>query len=77
MRLLEKIEKYVHELPQEKQMEVLDFVTFLSKKNQQSPENNPKPASLDSHPAFGSWKSRNIDALAYEQAIRSEWEPRG
>jgi hypothetical protein len=27
-----------------------------------------------SHPAFGSWRGRKIDVLAYEQAQRSEWD---
>jgi hypothetical protein len=30
--------------------------------------------SLRSHPAFGSWRDRGVDALAYEQALRAEWD---
>ena len=28
----------------------------------------------DMSAAFGLWETRNIDALAYEQALRDEWE---
>lgn len=28
----------------------------------------------DMSAAFGLWEERNIDALAYEQALRDEWE---
>jgi len=30
--------------------------------------------SLDSHPAFGSWKGRGIDGLEYQIRMRAEWE---
>jgi hypothetical protein len=74
MTLAEKIQKYVTLLPPEKQIEVLDFVTFLQKRVDES-----KPSmrrSLHKHPVFGSWRGRKIDALAYEQTIRSEWDSR-
>ena len=74
MTLAEKIQKYVTLLPPEKQIEVLDFVTFLQKRVDEF-----KPSmrrSLHKHPAFGSWRERKIDALAYEQTIRSEWDSR-
>jgi hypothetical protein len=74
MTLAEQIQKYVNQLPPEKQNEVLDFVTFLQKRMVVS-----QPArrrSLRRHPAFGSWRGRKIDALAYEQTLRAEWDPR-
>jgi len=54
---------------------VLDFVAFLQ---QQSSDSAP-PAGrslLRSHPAFGSWRNRHIDALDYEHALRAEWDQR-
>jgi hypothetical protein len=72
MTLAEQIQKYVDQLPPEKQSEVLDFVAFLQKRLAAS-----QPArrrSLRKHPAFGSWRGRKIDALAYEQALRAEWD---
>jgi hypothetical protein len=72
MTLAEQIQKYVNQLPPEKQSEVLDFVTFLQKRMAAS-----QPArrrSLRKHPAFGSWRGRKIDALTYEQALRAEWD---
>jgi len=74
MTLAEQIQKYVNQLPPEKQSEVLDFVTFLQKRVGVS-----QPArrrSLRRHPAFGSWRGRKIDALAYEQTLRAEWDSR-
>ena len=52
MTLAEQIQKYVNQLPPEKQSEVLDFVAFLQKKATAS-----QPAmkhSLRKHPSFGS-----------------------
>jgi hypothetical protein len=74
MTLAEKIQKYVTQLPPEKQIEVLDFVTFLQKRVDVSKPSTRR--SLHKHPAFGSWRGRKIDALVYEQTIRSEWDSR-
>jgi hypothetical protein len=74
MTLLEQIQQQLRTLPPEKQSEVLDFVTFLQSRLAIS-----RPAdrrSLRKHPAFGSWRRRKIDALAYEQALRAEWDSR-
>lgn len=72
MTLLEEIEKQVSALPSEKQNEVLDFILFL---HQRRADSRPtKPRSLKSHPAFGSWQDRNIDALEYERNLRAEWD---
>jgi hypothetical protein len=72
MTLAEQIQKYVDQLPPEKQSEVLDFVTFLQKRLVVSQPTSRR--SLRKHPAFGSWRGRKIDALSYEQALRSEWD---
>lgn len=32
-----------------------------------------QPAKSDDDSAFGVWKSRGVDALQYEDEIRSEW----
>jgi hypothetical protein len=74
MTLLEQIVDQVNQLPPEKQHEVLDFVTFL---RQQLDEPQPaKRRPLRQHPAFGSWRDRKIDALKYQQGLRSEWDMR-
>ena len=30
--------------------------------------------SLESHPAFGSWKGRGVDGLELQSRLRGEWE---
>lgn len=57
-------------LPPEKQSETLDFVKFLY---QQVGDAQSKQASLNTHPAFGMWKNRKIDAVQYQQNLREEW----
>ena len=74
MTLLEQIQRQLRQLPPEKQKEVLDFVTFLQV--QVSPKTKKRKQSLQKHPAFGSWRERKIDALAYEQNLRAEWDSR-
>jgi hypothetical protein len=74
--LLEEIQQNLQKLPPEKQSEVLDFIAFLQARLSKAPETHGKPRSLRSHPAFGSWKQRGIDALEYEHALRSEWDVR-
>lgn len=71
MTLLEKIEKQLNTLPLEKQNEVLEFIILL----QQHPQTKQpvKRRSLKSHPAFGSWQHRHIDAVQYQQDLRAEW----
>ena len=29
---------------------------------------------LSDHPAFGSWKNKNVDSLDYQIALREEWK---
>jgi hypothetical protein len=69
------VEKGFVTLPPERQAEALDFVLFL--KQRQSCTARERKAksgnSLRSHRAFGSWRGRDVDALVYEQALRSEW----
>jgi len=72
MTLPEMIQQQVDQLPPEKQTEVLDFVAFL---RQQPPQSKPAQAqTLRQHPAFGAWRSREIDALEYQQTLRAEWD---
>jgi len=73
MTLMEQIQNQVRQLPPEKQSEVLDFVTFLQQRLAASSKPS-KRRSLRTHPAFGSWRGRKIDALQYEQALRTEWD---
>ena len=71
MTLAEQIQKQLTTLPVEKQSEVLDFISFLQQRVASSQA--VKPRSLKKHPAFGSWKKRKIDAVKYQQDLRSEW----
>jgi hypothetical protein len=76
MNVIETIDRHLVILPPERQAEALDFVLFL-KQRQSRPANRAKAQpvrSLHSHPAFGSWRTRGVDALAYEQALRAEWD---
>jgi len=73
MTLLEQIQKELMLLPPEKQGEALDFILFLQ---QRSIVKLQKRNPLRTHPAYGSWRGRNIDALTYQQNVRSEWDNR-
>jgi hypothetical protein len=71
MTLLEHIQKELQLLPPEKQSEALDFILSLQKQN--SIKKPRTKVSIRQHPAYGSWRGRNIDAIKYQQDIRSEW----
>ncbi len=73
MTLLEQIQKEFQLLPPEKQSEALDFILFLQKQSSAKPR---RKVSIRNHPAYGSWKGRNINALKYQQNLRSEWDNR-
>lgn len=73
MTVLEQIQQQVQQLPPEKQNEVLNFTTFL--RQQLIHMRCPRSRSLRQHPAFGSWRERQIDALHYQGTLRAEWEP--
>ncbi len=75
MDAVEKIHEQVSLLPPEKQREVLDFVRFLQQQGAAEPRST-SPKVLSRHPGFGAWRGRDIDALAYQQARRSEWDDR-
>ena len=72
MTVLEQIQQQLQHLPPEKQNEVLDFAAFLRQRLALRPP--ARARSLRQHPAFGSWRGRNVDALAYQQALRAEWD---
>jgi Protein of unknown function (DUF2281) len=74
MTLAEQIQNQVRQLPPERQGEVLDFVMFLQKQVRLPQATKQSP--LRKHPAYGSWRGRKIDALDYEQKLRSEWDSR-
>jgi len=71
MTLLEQIEKQLSGLPPEKQREVLDFIAFLQQRV--TVGESRRERSLKKHPAFGSWKERQIDAVKFQQNLRAEW----
>ncbi len=72
MTLAEQIQKQIGTLPPERQSEVLDFINFLQERV--GAAHPVKQGSLKKHPAFGSWKRRNIDAIQYQQNLRAEWD---
>ena len=72
MTLIEQIKESAARLSEDKQMEVLDFVTFLRQRSQNGPA--AKPRSLKEHSAFGSWQAHQIDAVHYQRVLRDEWE---
>ncbi len=74
MTLLEQLERRLKQLPPEKQNEVLDFAEFLRQRLASTPSAEQRP--LRQHPAFGSWRGRNIDALEYQHKLREEWDAR-
>ena len=74
MTLQDQIQKQISQLPPEKQTEVLDFIAFLLQRSSVSASSKRQP--LKKHPAFGSWRKRKIDALRYQQSLRSEWDER-
>jgi len=71
MTIIEKIEAELRQLPPDKQSEVLDFAAFL---RQQHAAPQAAGQSLRDHPAFGVWRNRGIDALAYQERLRAEWD---
>jgi|WetSurMetagenome_2_1015567.scaffolds.fasta_scaffold1113669_1 hypothetical protein len=75
MTVIETINRHLVTLSLERQAEALDFVLFLKERQSRAARATgaESPRSLCTHPAFGSWRGRNVDALAYEQALRSEW----
>ena len=73
MTIVEQIQQKLTQLPPDKQSEVLDFVTFLQQRVAPV-QSAPPRRSLQTHPAFGSWRQRKIDALHYEQDLRAEWD---
>lgn len=75
MTQVEQIQHQLSQLPPDKQREVLDFVSFLQQQLTASPQ-SPQPRSLRQHPAFGSWRSRKVDALDYQSRLRAEWHER-
>lgn len=72
MSPLEQIQQQLLQLPPDKQSEVLDFVNFLQYQIA-SLQQGAKQRSLHQHPAFGSWRGRQVDSLSYQSALRSEW----
>lgn len=73
MTQIEQIQEQLRQLPLEKQSEVLDFVSFLQQQLTAA-QQRVKHRSLRQHPAFGSWRGRNVDALDYRDGLRSEWD---
>jgi hypothetical protein len=74
--VIETINRYLVTLPPERQVEALDFVLLLKQRQSYSAERGKAQLvrSLRSHPAFGLWRDRGVNALAYEQALRAEWD---
>jgi len=73
MSRLEEIQHRLSELPPEMQLKVLDFVSTLQRQLGLA-QNAVQERSLRQDPAFGSWTTRKVDALLYQQTLRSEWD---
>jgi len=72
MTLANEIQIQAQSLPQKMQNEVLDFINFLQWRS--LAEKPVKKQSLSEHPAFGSWRGREINALKYQETLRTEWD---
>lgn len=75
MSQIEQIQERLRQLPLEKQSEVLDFISFLQHQ-QMSAQKRVEKRPLCQHPAFGSWREREVDALDYQRTLRAEWDDR-
>jgi hypothetical protein len=75
MSAVEQIQEQLRMLSPDKQREVLDFVTFLQQQTEGA-QPLPRQRSLRQHPAFGSWRGRQLDPLEYQDKLRSEWDGR-
>lgn len=71
MDTIVQITKVLAELPKERQDQVLDYILFIQQRPINSSSTEKK--TLKSHPAFGSWKKREIDSLEYQRNLRAEW----
>jgi hypothetical protein len=40
------------------------------------PKGGVRKVDFRNHPAFGSWKDRNVDTVEYQRKIRAEWDDR-
>lgn len=69
--LLYQIQLEASQLLPEQQQQVLKFLQSL---RQNQTTQIPPQKSLQEHPAFGSWKNRNIDSVEYQRNLRAEWE---
>ena len=74
MTLINEIQTQAQNLPQKMQNEVLDFINFLQWRS--LIEKPAEKRSLSEHPAFGSWRDLEINALKYQVTLRSEWDGR-
>ena len=75
MGAVEQIQEQLRRLSPDKQREVLDFVKFLQQQTGAAQAFHGQ-RSLRQHPAFGSWRGRQIDPLEYQDRLRSEWDGR-
>ncbi len=71
MTLADEIQIQAQFLPQKTQNEVLNFINFLQWRS--LAEKPVKKQSLSEHPAFSLWRSREINALKYQERLRTEW----
>ena len=40
------------------------------------PRRKPRKLDFRHHPAFGSWRDREVDAVEYQRKLRVEWDKR-
>jgi len=40
------------------------------------PKRRHRRVDFRNHPAFGSWKNRDVDSVEYQRKLRAEWDDR-
>ena len=69
------IVEQLHRLDEQRQAEVLNFVEYLaSKSNQASPTVTWQPPQVFDPMRYSSTVQWPVDGLAYQEAVRKEWE---
>ena len=70
MQNIENLTEKLKQLPDENQHEVADFVDFLLSRVPETPD-----ATRVLRESAGVWKGE-LDGIAYENAVRKQWEHR-
>ena len=63
--------EHLHRLDDHRQAEVLYFVEYLATKSKAVPQNRPQAFDPMRYSGTVQWP---VDGLAYQEAVRKEWE---